>query len=74
MDNELQGHEATRMLWCLTHDSSVTGQTDRCLQALNMALRLGINPFDAYNNRRIKKCRVVNAKRTLDVTEDNDRE
>ncbi len=47
------------MLWCSVHDSSATGQTDRCLQALNMALRSGINPFDAYNNRTIKKCQIV---------------
>ncbi len=40
------------ILWCSKHEASATGQTERCLQALNIALRLGINPFDPYNSRK----------------------
>ena len=51
----------TLILYCMTHKSSSTGQTERCLVAVNAALRLGINPFDNYNNRKIQRCVIVNA-------------
>ena len=58
------------ILFCMTHKSSSTGQTERCLVAINAALRLGVNPFDNYNNRKINRCVIVNA--TIALTGDTE--
>lgn len=62
----------TEILWCKKHESTATGQTERCEKVLAAALRIGLNPFDPYNSRRFGgKCDLVEARVLLGCPHDD---
>ena len=58
--------------YCTRHGSLISNAGEVCQAKINIAYRVGGNPFDSWNNRQLGKCTFISVQLVVAAIGDGD--